>query len=268
MNAASPASIVKGEAPMALSEGVSLATPLTLGRVIGREAVANLLSRMAAAFGIDEPEYIAQGNDRTIATFVGKGQGHEIGLLAVLSADGKGSYKAIDLYARPWPFVAFVREKLATESELIRDDVVLDSPYVPSGPTDGYLDGPAPSLSLSEDVEFHSPVLTATATGKKLVGQVLQVVGEVSGEPKYRLVEVYGETIVALYDSHVHGHVWQIAGVLSANQDGEITDMRMYSRPWPITALFRGEAYKLLRDALGAEFWEGESPLAALKGEG
>jgi hypothetical protein len=267
MNDASPALFVRGEAPKALTEDVSLATPLTLGRVTGREAVAHLLSQIAAAFGIDEADYVAQGDDRTVATFVGRGQGHEVGLLAVLSVDGKGSYKAIDLYARPWPFVAYVQEKLATESDVIRDDVVLGTPYVPSGPTDSFLDGPAPSLILSEDVEFHSPVLTATAIGRELVGQVLQVVGEVSGVPKYRIVDVHGESIVALYDSHVHGHVWQIAGVLRANQKGEITDMRMYSRPWPITALFRGEAYKLLRDVLGDEFWQGESPLAALEGE-
>jgi hypothetical protein len=267
MNDASPASIVRGEAPMALTEDVSLATPLTLARVSGREAVSKLLSQMAAAFVIHEPEYVSEGDDRTVVTFVGKGQGHEVGLLAILTPDGKGLYEAVDLYARPWPFVAFVQEKLADESDVIRDDIELGLPYIPSGPTDRYLEGPAPSLTLSADVEFHSPVLTATATGAELVGQVLQAVAEVSGEPKYRIVDVHGETIIAFYDSHVHGHIWQIAGVLRANEQGEITDMRMYSRPWPVTALFRGEAYKLLRDVLNEEFWQGAPPLAAL-GEG
>jgi hypothetical protein len=268
MNDASPASIVRGEAPMALTEDVSLATPLTLGRVTGREAVVQLLAEMAAAFGIEDAEFVAEGDDRTVVTFIGQGQGQQVGVLGVLTTNGAGSFKAVDLYARPWPFVAYVREKLATESELVRTDVDLSSPYLSSGPTDGYLDGPAPSLTLAADVQFHSPVLTATAVGRDLVGQVLQVVAEVSGEPKYRVVDVHGESIVALYDSHVHGHVWQIAGVLTANQQGEITDMRLYSRPWPITALFRGEAYKLLRNTLGDEFWQGEPPLAALGGDG
>ncbi len=62
----------------------------------------------------------------------------------------------------------------------------------------------------------------------------------------------------------MHGHVLQIAAVLTLNQAGQIADMRIYSRPWPVTALFRGEVYKLLRGTLGGEFWQGQPPLAAL----
>jgi hypothetical protein len=40
--------------------------------------------------------------------------------------------------------------------------------------------------------------------------------------------------------------------------------MRIYSRPWPVTALFRGEVYKLLRATLGPSFWRGQPPLVAL----
>jgi hypothetical protein len=38
--------------------------------------------------------------------------------------------------------------------------------------------------------------------------------------------------------------------------------MRIYSRPWPVTALFR-EVYKLLRPTLGPGFWPRPPPLAA-----
>ena len=54
------------------------------------------------------------------------------------------------------------------------------------------------------------------------------------------------------------------AAVLTLNQAGQIADMQIYSRPWPVTALFRGEVYKLLRGTLGGEFWQGQPPLAAL----
>ncbi|HWN60361.1 MAG TPA: hypothetical protein VNO25_06795, partial [Streptosporangiaceae bacterium] len=123
---------------------------------------------------------------------------------------------------------------------------------------------PSPS-GLALDVAFHSPVLTATATGRDLVAIILKAVEETYGSPRYHWVSPVGDgSLVALYDGSVHGHVFQIAAVFTLNQDAQIADMRIYSRPWPVTALFRGEVYKLLRSTLGEEFWQGQPPLLAL----
>jgi hypothetical protein len=202
-----------------------------------------------------------------VVTFAGHADGEDVGLLAVLTPGTGETYDAVDLYARPWPFVAIAREKLAAGHELFRADIDLSSPYVPTGPTEGYLDAPPPVPGLSEDVAFHSPVLTATATGRDLVGTVLKAVEVAYGTPRFRAAFPAGNSVVALYDGSVHGHVIQIAAIFTLNVAGEIADLRIYSRPWPVTALFRGEVYKLLRTTLGPEFWQGPAPLAAL-GEG
>jgi hypothetical protein len=106
--------------------------------------------------------------------------------------------------------------------------------------------------------------MTATASGRDLVEYVLQAVQEVAGDPDYRILSPTEGALFVAYDAHVHGHRWQVAAVFGLNSDAEINDMRIYSRPWPVTAFFRGEIYKLLRGTLGPNYWQGESPLLSL----
>jgi hypothetical protein len=258
------ADVAVGQRPGMLAESVTLATPLTVSRLDGRDRVATVLRQIATAFGVGAPEFVAQDAGHDVVTFTGTADGHEIGVLAVLNRADSGGYGAVDLYARPWPYVAIVRARLAAGDDLFRDDVDLSSPYAPSGPGARYLDSAPVLPGLALDVAFHSPVLTCTASGRDLVAVVLKAVEETYGPPRYHWAFQAGDSLVALYDGSVHGHAFQVAAVITLNKAGEIADMRIYSRPWPVTALFRGEVYKLLRGTLGPEFWQGPAPLAAL----
>jgi hypothetical protein len=103
--------------------------------------------------------------------------GGEVGLSLVLTKGSEGTYSAVDLYARPWPFVKLVRDHLVVSDERFRDDVDLSVPYVAAGPPGGFRTEPPSLPGLSADVAFHSPVLTATATGGELVSVILKAVG-------------------------------------------------------------------------------------------
>src|ERR1700677_4849658 len=235
-----------GRRTEALDESASLATPLTMGRLAGRDQSASVGGQIAEALDGGPAEFVAETPDRDIVTFVGQADGHQIGLFALLTRGEAGTYTAVDLYARPWPFVAVARQKLAAGNDLFRDDGEPSTPYRPSGPSASCLQtAPSPPV-LAFDVAFHSPVLTATATGRDLVAIILKAVEQTYGSPRYHWVSPVGDdSLVALYDGSVHGHVFQIAAVFTLNQDAQIADMRIYSRPWPVTALFRGEVYKL-----------------------
>ncbi|MFF2364637.1 hypothetical protein ACFVU0_18350 [Streptomyces sp. NPDC058122] len=261
------ANAVLGKFPEALTETVSLATPITLSRIEGRDQAVPVLRELAESFGIGEPEFVATDDKRAFVTFVGRGQGHEVGMLAVLTRASEDTYSAVDLYARPWPFVKPVRERLAGSDKRFDSDIDLSVPYVPAGPPGGFLTDTPGLPGLSADVAFHSPVLTDTVSGAELVGVVLTAVQEVSGAPRYRVANRFGNVSVVVYDATVHGHTWQLGLVIGLDGNDEMADMRVYSRPWPVAALFRGEVYKLLRDRLGSQYWQGESPLVAL-GEG
>ena len=267
MTSVNVVSAALGARPDAFEDEVSLATPLTLGRVVGRDRAVAVIRQLVDAFGVGTAEYVAEDDDRTIVTFVGPGQGRDVGLMVVLTPGEDGRYRAVDMYARPYPFVALVREKLAVNDELFRDDIDLSRPYEPSGPTEGFLAEPPHLPDRSAGVAFHSPVLTDTATGGDVVKVILGAVEEVSGPAHFRYAKRFGNSIAVLYDARVHGHAWQLGAVFGLSEAGEINDMRIYSRPWPISGLFRAEVYKLLRDTLGPEFWQGESPSVALERE-
>ena len=212
------AKAVLGQLPAALAETVSLATPLTMSRIEGQDEAAAVLREIAESLRICEQEFIANDDERAFVTFVCTGQGGEVGLFAVLTKGSEGTYSAVDLYARPGPFVKMVRDHLAVSDERFRE----------------------------------------------LVSVILKAVGEIAGAPRFRVVSRFGEAYVVMFDATVHGNTWQLAGVYGLDDAGKIADMRLYSRPWPVTAFFRGEAYKLMRDQFGPEYWQGENPLVTL----
>src|SRR5690242_9579149 len=256
------AKAVLGQLPAALAETVSLATPLTMSRIEGRDETSPARdgpSPSGSASRSSPPTTTSGPSSRSSAVARG-----EVGLFLALTKGSEGTYSAVDLYARPWPFVKLVRDHLAVSDERFRDSVDLSVPYVAAGPPGGFRTEPPSLPGLSADVAFHSPVLTATATGGELVSVILKAVGEISGAPTFRVVSRFGEAYVVVFDATVHGHTWQLAGVYGLDEAGKIADMRLYSRPWPVTAFFRGEAYKLMRDQFGPEYWQGENPLVAL----
>lgn len=253
-----------GAHPEALSASVSLATPLTMSRLVGRDRAAGVLRELAEAFSTAQPDFVLEGEERDVVTFAGSVDGHPVGLLEILTPGHEGTYEAIDAYARPWPFVALAREKLLPADQVIAEDIDVSAPYRPTGPADGYMTPPGALPQLAADVEFHSPVLTETVSGRDRVGAVLQAVEQVGGEPSYRIFTQAADHAIVAYDMHVHGHTFQVAVVFRFNADAQIEDMRIYSRPWPVAAMFRGEIYKLLRENYGPEFWQGENPLTAL----
>lgn len=228
---------VLGQLPAALSEDVSLATPLTTSRIQGRDGVVRSCASWLTPSGSARPNSSLPTASETSSPSSAAAKGHEVGLFAVLTRGAPDTYAAVDLYARPWPFVKLVRDHLAACDERFRDDTDLSVPCAPGGPPGGFLaEQPAGLPELSADVAFHSPVLTDTATGSELVGFILNAVGEISGAPRFRIVSCFGPGFVMVYDATVHGHTWQLAGVCSLAGSGKIDDMRIYSRPWPVSA--------------------------------
>lgn len=161
--------------------------------------------------------------------------------------------------------MALVRERIAAIEPDLTDPDLGSAPYVPEGPGTGWIE-PPPVPPLAENVAFHSPVLTATATGKHVNERILTAASQVYGEQKFRAVlQVDGQNaIAAVFDGVVNGNVLQLVAIFGLNDNGEISDIRIFSRPWPVTAYFREKMYDLLQDILGPEYWQGPSPSTPL----
>ena len=52
----------------------------------------------------------------------------------------------------------------------------------------------------------------------------------------------------------------QLVAIFTLNNQREVSEIRVFSRPWPMTAYFRRCMYELLKDSLGPEHWQGPNP--------
>ena len=120
------AKAVLGQLPAALAETVSLATPLTMSRIEGRDETSPARdgpSPSGSASRSSPPTTTSGPSSRSSAVARG-----EVGLFLALTKGSEGTYSAVDLYARPWPFVKLVRDHLAVSDERFRDGVDLSVP--------------------------------------------------------------------------------------------------------------------------------------------
>jgi hypothetical protein len=254
-----------GTEPAALRDDVTLATPLTLPRITGRDQVAAVLRAYADVLGAADAGLRLAGAGLEGAVFTTSVEGHTAQVLALVARDAAGLVSAIDVYGRPWPYMALVRDQLASSRPDLTDPDLGSVPYVPEGPGTEWIDAP-PLPPLAEDVAFYSPLLTATATGKHVNERILQAAAQIYGDQKFRaILQVTARNaIAAVFDGVVEGNALQLVAIFGLNGRGEVDEIRIFSRPWPVTAYFRAGMYKLLNDILGPEYWQGPSPTAPL----
>jgi hypothetical protein len=254
-----------GATPTALRQDVSLATPLTLERITGRDRVLSALTAYANL--LDRPSFDLRvsGSELEGGVFSASTDGHLAQILALASRDEAGLVSRIDMYGRPWPYMALLRERLAVVDPALVDPALGTDGYTPEGPGTETIPGP-PVPPLAEDVEFHSPLLTATARGKAANERILAVAAQVYGEATYRAVLQVEEqsAIAVLYDGAIDENAIQVAAIFTLNGQQEVASIRIFSRPWPVTAYLRARMYPLLRDLLGPEYWQGRDPEAPL----
>jgi hypothetical protein len=254
-----------GKDPAALRPDVSFAPALTLARIEGRAAVSESLDAYARALGTSAADLTFNDAELVGAIFTGEVGGHTAQTFAVAARDEDGLISRIDMYGRPWPYMALVREGLIGMRPSLTDASLGESLYVPSGPGKGYIDSP-PIPPLAEDVSFYSPLLTAVATGREINVRILQAASEIYGKQRFRAVlEADGRPAIAgIFDGLVDGNTLQLVAMFGFNDSSEINEIRIFSRPWPVTAHFRTGMYELLKDALGPEFWQGPDPMNPL----
>lgn len=254
-----------GQHPAGLRSDVTFAPPLTLARIVGRTPVSEALDAYARALGASDADARLHDERLEGAIFTATVDTHTAQVLAVAERDETGAIARIDMYGRPWPFMALVRQRLRQMRPALTDADLGDQLYVPQGPGNDWIE-PPPTPPLAADVSFYSPVLTAVATGKEINQRILAAAGEVYGEQRFRAVlEVAGRpAIAAVFDGLVDGNVLQLVALFGLNDRSEIDEIRIFSRPWPVTARFRTEMYELLNDVLGPEFWQGPDPRAPL----
>ncbi|HEY1356956.1 MAG TPA: hypothetical protein VGF21_01500 [Thermoleophilaceae bacterium] len=249
-----------GHDPQALTEDVSLATPLTSSRITGRDAVVAALGAYADVFGATDTDLRLKGEELEGAAFTTTVDGHTAQVAALVTRDAAGLIATIHIYGRPWPYMALIRDRLAEIDPDLADTELDTSP--PEGPGTSWTDPPA-IPPLADDVTLFSPVLTGEPTGKAVIGPILKAAAQTYRDPKYRAVlQVEGQPgFAAVMDEFVEDHILQLVEIFTLNAHGEVDAIRIFTRPWAVTADLRKGIHEHSEGVLGPEFWG--SPQAA-----
>jgi len=252
-----------GQDPWALTEGVSLATPLTSSRITGRDAVVAALRAYADVIGATDADLRLKGEELEGVVFTTTVDGHTAQVAALVTREAAGLIATIDIYGRPWPYMALVRERLAEIDPNLADPELGTSP--PEGPGTSWTDPPA-IPPLAEDVTLFSPVLTGEPTGKAVIARILAAAAETYRDPRFRAVlQVEGQPgFAAVMDEIVEGNVLQLVEIFTLNAHGEVAEIRIFTRPWAVTAGLRRGIHQHSDDVLGPEFWGGPRQEALL----
>lgn len=256
---------LSGRTSTELAEDVSLATPLTAPRISGRGAVSAALGTYRDVLGGPEATVRLKGDERDAVVYSGSVDGRSTEIVAVATHDAAGLVSTIELYGRPWPFVALLREAMAKVEPDLADPDLGTGAYVPEGPTPVWVDHPT-IPPLASNVTLYSPILSEEPSGKDVVAPVLKAAAQSYSDLKARAVlHAEGRSAFAVViDELVDGHVQQLVEIFTLNDRGEVAEIRIFTRPWAVTAHFRQRMYVLLKDLLGPEFWEGPDPQGPL----
>ncbi|MFD3441671.1 hypothetical protein ACFWU3_29685 [Streptomyces sp. NPDC058685] len=97
---------------------------------------------------------------------------------------------------------------------------------------------------------------------KTVVGPVLKAAAQSFSDLKVRAVlQPEGcSGFAVVIDELVDSHVQQLVELLTLYDEGEVAEIRIFTRRWAVTAHFRKNMYVLLKDILGPESWEGPDP--------
>ncbi|SEN74240.1 hypothetical protein [Actinacidiphila rubida] len=256
---------LSGQAPTALAEDVSLATPLAAPRITGRDAVSAALGTYHRALAGPEATARLKGDEVEGVVHSAGPDGRSAEIVALARYNAAGLIATIDVYGRPWPFMAALREDIAKLDPALADPDLGAGPYVPEGPVPVWVDHPAVP-PLAQDVILYSPILSEEPTGKAVVGPVLEAAARSFTDLKVRAVlGIEGRAgFAVVIDEYVDRHVQQLVEVFTLDDEGEVAELRIFTRPWLVTAHFRKRMYALLKDTLGPEYWEGPDPRGPL----
>ena len=245
-----------GHEPWVLTEDVSLATPFLSSRITGRDAVVAALGASADVIGATDADLRLSGEDLEGVVFTTTVEGHTAQVAALVTRDAAGLIATVDVYGRPWPYMALIRERLAEVApNLIIAPALGASPPEERGTS--WIDPPAVP-PLADDVTLFSPILTAEPKGKAVIERVLVAAARTYRDPKFRAVlDIDGQSgFAAVLDEFVEGHVLHLVEIFTLNAAGEVAEIRIFTRPWAVAGDFRQGMHERLKDILGPEFWE------------
>lgn len=195
-----------------------------------------------------------EDDERTLMFWHGEVRERSIEGTTLIRVNDDGLVTELAVLMRSWYVVGLFRDALLRALadsfplrwwELRRDHAELPDP-------DGGAGRP-PARQLAPGVEFHSPMLAKTVTGEDQVHAVHQMIGLIQGPREYHWRVASDSQVVEFWTCVIEGHVQRGIDRFELDEQGRVTDQRVWLAPWPVTTLLRDRAIAI--SVLDADYW-------------
>jgi hypothetical protein len=240
----------------ALASDVVFRTPILSEPLQGREMTLRFFGQAEQIVnGLTYYDSVADG-EQTLMFWRGDVRDRPIEGTTLISVDERGLVSELTVLMRSWSVVGLFRDAMLVALA----DVFplrwwgLQSDHAPTPDPDGGVGRPE-LRRLAPDVRFHSPMLTATVSGADNVHAVHDLIAAVQGPRLYRWRVSSDARIVELWSCVIEGHAQYGIDLLDLDDQGRVTDQRVWLAPWPVTTLLRDRAIAAQLPILGPELW-------------
>jgi hypothetical protein len=111
------------------------------------------------------------------------------------------------------------------------------------------------SALLSDDIEFHTPILTKVVTGRELIGRIWALSSHVRSGRYVREDKLDERTTLLQWQGYIGGRDLEILELIEDDEDGLIRKRIASYRPLPAVELFRAAMYPTVKDWLGPDYF-------------
>jgi hypothetical protein len=239
-----------------LADDVVFHTPILTQNLHGKDLTARFLEQAANTItGLSY--YDTVGDDElTIAFWRGQIIERDIEGATIIKTNDDGLVNDLTVLLRSWSVVALFRDAMLIA---LADAVPTDAWQLGAGnaltPDPDAEAGRSTSLPLAPGARFHSPMLTKTIAGADNVHQIHKLIGGIQGARTYHARFASEARRVEYWTCVIDGHPQQGIDDVQIDADGQMTDQKVWLRPWPVTTILRDRAMAGQLPFLAADVW-------------
>ena len=108
---------------------------------------------------------------------------------------------------------------------------------------------------LSDDIEFHTPILTKAVSGREVISRIWALSSHVRSGHYVREDKLDEHTTFLQWQGQVDGRDLEILEIIEDDEHGLIRRRTAAYRPLPAVELFRAAMYPSVKEWLGPEYF-------------
>jgi hypothetical protein len=245
------------------SPDVVIFAPMLTKPVKGLAQVLNILNTAVRVASPIKYTLEVADPEQTFLFWQGKAGQFTVEAVTILKEDEKGLISEIRVVMRPWPIVTIFRNAMYKElsAEIPADFWELQDKPAPTGKPRVFTPIALKPIELADDITLHSPMLAKGLSGKALVVPAVHLAHAVQSASSYSSIIATPRLRIELFDCDADGYPMEGMWVSKINEDGKITELTVYLRPYPAVTVLRNNSKALAEKSeefafLGKEYWE------------